>query len=497
MDNMALATTSSKLSPDSLITQLPTHTNRPSILIADDDPRILTTLKLLLKSQNYQVVTVSSPAELLTVLARRSFSVALIDLNYQDDTTSGKEGLALITKMKALDEHMPIVVMTGYSSVDIAVEVMKEGAADFVQKPWKNERLLNILQAQVHIQDMAKKGQKLAQENALLKAENSHDSENIIANSTVMQQLLTQLEKLAKSDMNILFTGENGTGKSMFAGYLHQCSQRHQQSLISVNMGAITNNLFESEMFGHIKGAFTDAKETRIGRFELAEGGTIFLDEIANIPLSQQAKLLRVLEENQFEKVGSAKTQYVDVRLVSATNASLTELINQGKFRQDLLYRINTIEIHIPPLRERVADILPLAQHYLKQFANKYALDCPELCQQAVAALKSYQWPGNIRELSHMMERAIFLSQKQIITLGDLGFAANAKDEVTDLHRSDINCEEDTLEIIERQIIVDRLARYNNNAHETALSLGLSRSSYYRRLEKHKLQTLQLSITHD
>ncbi len=484
MDNMISATDSSTpLTSPSVISIA-----APSILIADDDPRILTTLKLLLKSQNYQVVTVSSPAELLTVLARRSFSVALIDLNYQDDTTSGKEGLALITKMKALDEHMPIVVMTGYSSVDIAVEVMKQGAADFVQKPWKNERLLNILQAQAHIQEMAKKGQKLAQENALLKAESSHDSENIIANSTVMQQLLAQLAKLAKSDMNILFTGENGTGKSMFAGYLHQCSQRHQQSLISVNMGAITDNLFESEMFGHVKGAFTDAKETRIGRFELAEGGTIFLDEIANIPLSQQAKLLRVLEEKQFEKVGSAKTQQVDVRLVSATNASLAELINQGKFRQDLLYRINTIEIHIPPLRDRVADILPLAEYFLTQFASKYGLESPQLCPQASAALKSYQWPGNIRELSHMIERAIFLSQNEVISPADLGLATQQSTKGDSNNGlSGIDNESDTLEVIERQIIIDRLARFDNNGHETAESLGLSRSSYYRRLEKHKL----------
>jgi DNA-binding NtrC family response regulator len=463
----------------------------PSILIADDDPRIITTLKLLLKSQNYQVVAVSSPAELLTVLARRSFSVALIDLNYQQDTTSGKEGLTLISKMKALDEHMPIVVMTGYSSVDIAVNVMKEGAADFVQKPWSNDRLLSILQAQVHIHQIARTGEKLTQENALLKSQSSTYCQNIVAVSPVMTQLLAQLAKLAKSDMNILFTGENGTGKSMFAGYLHQCSSRNQNSLISVNMGAITDSLFESEMFGHVKGAFTDAKESRIGRFELAEGGTIFLDEIANIPLSQQAKLLRVLEEKQFEKVGSVKTQQVDVRLVSATNASLAELIKQGSFRQDLLYRINTIEITIPPLRERVADIMPLAQQFLSQYAVKYGLEKHEVSEQAIAGLMHYQWPGNIRELSHMIERAIFLSQNKIITLADLGLTPQAL--TLDSRGSDclsvdgIDSNKDTLEVIERQIIVDRLARFNNNSHETAASLGLSRSSYYRRIEKHKL----------
>jgi transcriptional regulator with PAS, ATPase and Fis domain len=286
--------------------------------------------------------------------------------------------------------------------------------------------------------------------------------------------------------MNILFTGENGTGKSMFAGYLHQCSSRNQNSLISVNMGAITDSLFESEMFGHVKGAFTDAKESRIGRFELAEGGTIFLDEIANIPLSQQAKLLRVLEEKQFEKVGSVKTQQVDVRLVSATNASLAELIKQGSFRQDLLYRINTIEITIPPLRERVADIMPLAQQFLSQYAVKYGLEKHEISEQAIAGLIHYQWPGNIRELSHMIERAIFLSQNKIITLADLGLEPQTL-AIDSSGVNGIDSNKDTLEVIERQIIVDRLARFNNNSHETAASLGLSRSSYYRRIEKHKL----------
>jgi len=270
----------------------------------------------------------------------------------------------------------------------------------------------------------------------------------------------------------------------MFAGYLHQCSARNKNSLISVNMGAITDNLFESEMFGHVKGAFTDAKESRIGRFELAEGGTIFLDEIANIPLSQQAKLLRVLEEKQFEKVGSAKTQQVDVRLVSATNASLAELIKQGSFRQDLLYRINTIEITIPPLRERVADILPLAAQFLAQYATKYGLENHEISEEAAEGLMQYQWPGNIRELSHMIERAIFLSQDQIITLTDLGLAPKS---ATSFDGKGIDINNDTLETIERHLIVNRLAKLDNNSHDTAASLGLSRSSYYRRIEKHKL----------
>ncbi|MFT5758468.1 MAG: DNA-binding NtrC family response regulator [Alteromonadaceae bacterium] len=454
-----------------------------SILIADDDSRVITALKLLLKAENYQVTAVSTPAELLQILARRTFSAALIDLNYQKDTTSGREGLQLISQMKVLDEQLPIVVMTGYSSVDLAVEAMKLGAADFVQKPWGNDRLISILQAQIHIRQMEKSGVKLAQENALLKEELSAPCDDIIAKSKIMQQLLIQLKKLAQSDMNILFTGENGTGKSMFADLLHQYSLRKAHSLISVNMGAISESLFESEMFGHVKGAFTDAKESRIGRFELAEGGTIFLDEIANIPLSQQVKLLRVLEERQFEKVGSSITQQIDVRLVSATNASLATLIEQGQFRQDLLYRLNTIEIKIPALRERVEDIIPLAELFLAEYAKKYRLTKKNFDSEAIYALKNYQWPGNIRELSHMIERAIFLSQDQAITLVDLGWQKKQGDESI----LGFDMENGSLDDIEKHIIVERLIRFENDAHETADSLGLSRSSYYRRLEKHGL----------
>jgi len=458
-------------------------TEKDSILIADDDSRVITALKLLLKAENYQVTAVNTPAELLQILERRSFSAALIDLNYQKDTTSGREGLQLISQMKSLDEQLPIIVMTGYSSVELAVEAMKLGAVDFVQKPWGNDRLLSILQAQIHIQQMAKAGIKLAQENALLKEEISAPCNDVIAQSEVMQSLLSQLKKLAKSDMNILFTGENGTGKSMFADILHQHSLRNANSFISVNMGAISDNLFESEMFGHIKGAFTDAKESRIGRFELAEGGTIFLDEIANIPLSQQAKLLRVLEERQFEKVGSSKTQQIDVRLVSATNASLVELVEQGQFRQDLLYRLNTIEIKIPALRERVKDIMPLAEKFLLEFAKKYRLPAQSFSVEAISALQRYQWPGNIRELSHMIERAIFLSHEQMITLEDLGWQQNDKDGEV----SGFDFTHASLDDIEKYVIVERLARYDNNGHQAASSLGLSRSSYYRRLEKHNL----------
>ncbi|MCJ8273067.1 MAG: sigma-54 dependent transcriptional regulator [Psychrosphaera sp.] len=454
-----------------------------SIIIADDDTRVLIALKLLLKAKNYDVTTVTSPHELLQIVKRRDFCVALIDLNYQKDTTSGKEGLQLISDIKSLDQQLPIVVMTGYGSIDIAVAAMKSGASDFIQKPWKNALLLTILQAQIQYRNIEQKSIKLARENDLLRDQLAAPCSGIIAQSPAMQQVLGQLQKLAKSDMNILLTGENGTGKSMLASYLHQCSARNDQPFVSVNMGAISENLFESEMFGHVKGAFTDAKENRLGRFEIADGGTLFLDEIANIPLSQQARLLRVLEEHQFEKVGSSKTQQVDVRLVSATNASLMQLIEEGKFRQDLLYRLNTVEINIPALRERVADIMPLALYFLKKHADKYRLQQDGFDQEATTALQRYEWPGNIRELNHMIERAIFLSQDHTITINDLGLNKGANAE----HSNPFDIENSTLDVIEKHIIIERLHRFDNDPHKSADSLGLSRSSYYRRLEKHEL----------
>lgn len=458
-----------------------------SILIADDDSRILTALKLLLKGENYQVTVVTSPKACLETIQKHHYSLALIDLNYHTDTTSGDEGLHLITAIKQLDEQLPVVVMTGYSSIEVAVEAMKLGAVDFIKKPWGNDRLLNIIQAQIRIGDMQHQGVKLAQENAILRDQISAKSAGIIAQSHIMQQLLTQLEKLAQSEMNILLTGENGTGKSMFAEYLHQCSTRSSCPFIAVNMGAISENLFESEMFGHIKGAFTDAKDNRIGRFELAEGGSLFLDEIANIAPSQQAKLLHVLEAHQFEKVGSSKTQKVDVRIVSATNSNLAELIEQGQFRQDLLYRLNTIEITIPPLRERKDDILPLAEYFLSQHAEKYRLPKGEFAAQAKQALQTYTWPGNIRELNHMIERAIFLRQGQLVTATDLGLNNETEQYVTTKKQNGIDINHGSLDQIEKSIIEQRLKAFDYNGQATASSLGLSRSAYYRRLEKHNL----------
>jgi len=455
-----------------------------SILIADDDVQIIMALKLLLKPLKFNVVVAKTPAQALEYAAKREFDVALIDLNYHADTTSGLEGLALIAELKQLDELLPIVVMTGYSSIDIAVDVMKQGASDFVQKPWGNDRLLSILQNQITLKQSRRRGNKLEAHNALLSTERSTPKSNIVAHSALMKQLLSQLEKLALSDMNIMLTGENGCGKSMFADYIHQCSPRQPQSFVAVNMGAISESLFESEMFGHVKGAFTDAKTQRIGRFELAEQGSIFLDEIANIPLSQQAKLLRVLEEHEFEKLGSSKTQTMDVRLISATNSPLDVLISENKFRQDLLYRLNTIEIRIPPLRERVDDIMPLAMSFLAQHNQKYQLSVIGFDEDAILALQQYEWPGNVRELNHMVERAIFLCNRDHICAQDLGLQAAEEPEkigITSLF------EQGSLDDIECELIKQRMAKFDNKALETCQSLGLSRSAYYRRLEKYDL----------
>ena len=455
-----------------------------TILIADDDASVLVALRMLLASNNFDVVAVTTQEAVLEQVKTTQFSAVLMDMNYQKDTTSGKEGLALIEQIRLIDDALPIIVMTGYSSVEIAVEAMKLGAADFVQKPWINERLLHSINTQLQLSKVSQVGNKLAQENALLKDQIHETGHQIVAESPAMKQVLTQLEKLALSDMSVLLTGENGTGKSLLAEFVHNQSSRSTHPFIAVNMGAMSESLFESEMFGHVKGAFTDAKKNRIGRFELAESGTIFLDEIANISLAQQAKLLRVLEEKQFEKVGSNKTQFVDVRLISATNADINTMVADSTFRQDLLFRLNTVTINIPALKERKEDMVPLAVNFTEQFANKYNMVAGSISPQAIDTMLSYNWPGNIRELSHVIERAMFLRTGEIIEPKDL--ALNQTSAANKAEESDAAWRNMTLDDIEKQVIEDRLEAFDNNPLEVAKSLGLSRSAYYRRLEKYK-----------
>jgi len=452
------------------------------ILIADDDINIIASLKFVLADEGFDILAVTTPQAVLENLKTQSVDLILLDMNFQHDTTSGAEGVELVKAITELELTIPIIVMTGWATIDIAVEAMQAGAKDFIQKPWKNERMLAAIDNQLARAKSDKKAQRLTQQNKLLtSAAHPANRAGIIAHSTAMQTLLATLDDLAKSDMSILLTGDNGTGKSMLASYVHSVSTRNKNSFVPVNMGAIPESLFESEMFGHVKGAFTDAKENRIGRFEMAEQGTLFLDELANIPLAQQAKLLRVLEEQKFEAVGSNKSLHADVRIISATNSDLPAAILDKTFRQDLYYRLNTVELRVPSLGDRSEDIPALSAHFLRLFSAKYHRSCPELSSQATIRLQQYAWPGNIRELSHLMERVLFTCKKPTIEVDDLM--------LNEPSINDDSLDEPTLTMdeLEQKVLMKRLKFHRGNATETAKSLGLSRSGYYRRLTKYEL----------
>lgn len=455
-----------------------------AILISDDDPDVRSALRYLLQTEGFDVDAVASPSEALSALKNKNFSVLLADLNYSKDTTSGQEGLELITNVSELDSLCAIVAMTAWGSIETAVKAMQAGARDFVLKPWENERLLAIVANQIRLNEAERKTQKLSEENKLLRDELQPADSEIVWRSSEMQAVMQQLEQVAPSDANILLTGENGTGKSFLVNHIHSHSQRCSAPLIKVNMGSITETLFESEMFGHIKGAFTDAREDRIGRFELAEGGTLFLDEIANTPISQQAKLLRVLEERQFERVGSSRTRNADCRLISATNCDLDAAVDSGDFRKDLLYRINTITIDVPPLRQRSEDVLPLADYFIQQHSRKYNKAVLPLTASAKTVLQAYSWPGNVRELANTLERATVLATDSIgpesLALG------NISDSIE--HTNNGNFDALTLDEIEKRIIQDRLRHCNGNSLEVADTLGLSKSAFYRHLKKHGIK---------
>lgn len=456
----------------------------PSILIADDQPDVLAALSLLLKGEHFQIETAGSPATVLEAIRSKELDVVLIDLNYARDTTSGSEGLDLLSQIRSIDPTLPAVVMTAWGSVDLAVEAMRRGARDFIQKPWDNARLLAILRTQIELSQALRRGRRLEAENLALR-DSASDSRSglplIIAESAAMKAVLKLVERIGPSDANVLITGENGTGKEVITRALHAISLRKDKPLISLNAGALAEGVFESELFGHVRGAFTDAKSDRVGRFELADGGTLFLDEIANVPLNLQPKLLRVLETGEFEPVGSSKTRIVDVRLLSATNADLSAAVAQGRFRQDLLFRLNTVEIHLPPLRERRDDIKPLAEHFLRQHANRYQRSMLGFSEEAIEALRRYPWPGNVRELDHIVERAVLMSGGSVVTAFDLALQSTTDAQFTQ------QLEEMSLEEAERLLIKKALARFEGNANRAAEALGLSRSALYRRLQKYGL----------
>jgi len=449
----------------------------PRILIADDQPDVLEALRLLLKSEGYQIDTAKSPAAVLKAVEAHDFAIVLMDLNYARDTTSGQEGLELLNKLQALDASLPVVVMTAWASVDVAVEAMRRGARDFITKPWDNPRLLTIVKNQIELCCAVRAYHRLQQENQLLRSKGS--GPNLIAQSAAMRPVLEVIARVGPSDANVLITGENGTGKNVVAQALHAVSVRAAKPFISVNMGGLPEGVFESELFGHVRGAFTDAKSDRAGRFELADGGTLFMDEIGNIPMSQQAKLLRTIETGEFERVGSSRVCHASVRLISATNSDLPAEVAAGKFRQDLLFRLNTIHIHLPPLRERREDIELLAQHFLKQHVERYRKPITGFDEAAVTAMRDYPWPGNVRELDHAVERGVLMSQGKAVRAPDLGLTV-ARDATPRL-------DEMSIEEVEAFLIKKTLARTDGNARRAAEELGLSRSAFYRRLEKYGL----------
>ncbi len=445
------------------------------ILIADDQPDVLEALRLMLKAEGFQIDSASSPAAALGAIEARDFDVVLMDLNYARDTTSGQEGLDLLAKLQAIDSTLPVVVMTAWGSVELAVEAMRRGARDFIQKPWDNARLLAIVRTQAELSKALRQSQRLEAENRLLRADGRPE---FIAAAPSMQPVLQLIARVGPSDANVLITGEPGTGKEVVARTLHAISGRSARPMVTVNAGGLAEGVFESELFGHVKGAFTDAKMDRVGRFELADGGTLFLDEIANIPINLQAKMLRVLETGEMERVGSSKTRRVDVRVISATNANLTEEVASGRFREDLLFRLNTIEIHLPPLRERREDVPLLASYFLGLHARRYRKCLQGFDAAAMQALLEHSWPGNVRELSHVIERAVLLAGDKLVRHGDLALRAAA---------SPVRLEDMSLEDVQAFLIKKALARYNGNVSQAANALGLSRSALYRRLQRYGL----------
>jgi DNA-binding NtrC family response regulator len=451
-------------------------THNATILIADDDRDVLEALKLLLKSEGYTVETAMSPAGILAAVTANDFAAALVDMNYTRDTTSGTEGLDLVQRLQQVDATLPVIVMTAWGSIEGAVAALRRGARDYIEKPFDNGRLLNVLRTQIELGRALRHTQRLESENQALRPPGSP---KLIAESAVMQPVLRLMERIGPSDANALITGEHGTGKEVVAAWLHAASARAGRPMVTVNLGGLADGVFESELFGHTKGAFTDAKSDRVGRFELADGGTLFLDEIANLSLSQQAKLLRVLESGEFERVGASRTRKVDVRILAATNADVRAEVAAGRFREDLFFRLNTVEIVLPPLRARREDIPLLATHFLQQFAQRYRRNVTGFSADGMRTLLEYSWPGNVRELAHAIERATLLAEEMVVRATDLVFGpvASAQPQVDEM----------SLEDVERLLISKALERHGGNVSLAANALGLSRSALYRRLQRYGL----------
>ncbi|GAB3175630.1 sigma-54-dependent transcriptional regulator [Telluribacter humicola] len=447
--------------------------SQSKILIMDDDVDVLSAAKLLLKRHVKQADIEKNPERLPFLITNGAYDLVLLDMNFTRDVSSGREGFQWLDRILDIAPETTVIMITAYGDVEMAVRAMKAGAADFVLKPWENDKLLSTIENALQSRkDTSGNGEEK-------KTEKKASDTSIIGSSAAMQQVLDTVERVAPTDANILVLGENGTGKSQLARHIHQLSKRADKPFVTVDLGALSESLFESELFGHVKGAFTDAKDDRPGRFEEAQGGTIFLDEIGNLPLPLQAKMLTVIQERRITRVGSNKPIPVDVRLICATNQNVDKMVAERQFRQDLLYRINTIELELPPLRERPQDIAPLAEHYLKQFRKKYSRPVSSLSAALVKKMEQYNWPGNIRELQHAIERAVILSQSNALQPEDL-FLKNTGPEPAAATGFD-------LEEMEKNMIVKALKRYNGNITDTARELGLSRAALYRRMEKYGL----------
>jgi DNA-binding NtrC family response regulator len=452
------------------------RSDRPCLLVADDAPDVRTALRLLLSEEGIDVHAVGSPAGALAAAAERRFDAALLDLNYARDTTSGGEGLDLLSRLRQQDPDLPVVVMTAWATVELAVQAMQAGARDFVEKPWENARLVAVVRNQVELGRALRRARRLEAENAVLRS--SGDAEQVvIGGSPAMAEVLALAVRIAGADAPVLLTGENGTGKSLLARWIHRRSGRAGGPFVEVNAGAIPETLFESEMFGHVRGAFTDAREPRAGRFEVADGGTLFFDEIGNLPPGAQSKLLRVLERGEFEPVGSSRTRRADVRVLAATNADLAARVGEGRFRQDLLFRLNLVELRLPALRDRREDVPALAAAALARAAARYRREVEGFAPDALAALDAYAWPGNVRELQNVVERAVLLAGGPRIAARDLRLTAPAVPAPASL-------QEMSLEDAERALLRAALRRNGGCVQEAARALGLSRSAMYRRMEK-------------
>jgi two-component system, NtrC family, response regulator HydG len=450
------------------------------ILMVDDDEDVLLAAKMLLKKYNYHVIIEKNPNKIPFLLNNDTYDVILLDMNFSKDTTSGKEGFEWLAQIREKDPNAVVIMITAFGDVEMAVRALKEGATDFILKPWQNEKLIATISTAIRLKKSYNEVDKLRKAKQMLEEQISQPFRDIIGSSGAINDVFAVVDKVAKTDANILILGENGTGKELIARAIHQKSLRKDNSFVSVDMGAITETLFESELFGHKKGAFTDAREERPGRFELANGGTLFLDEIGNLSMSLQSKLLSALQSRKITRVGANQAMDVDIRLICATNMPLTQMVKEGRFRQDLLYRINTVEINIPALYERVEDIPMLATHFLNYYSKKYRKDVLSISPEAITKLKKYPWPGNVRELQHSLERAVIMADSN--TLQESDFLFSRKGNENSVASDTLNLDE-----VEKAAVQKAIQLHSGNISKAAEELGLTRASLYRRMEKYGL----------